>query len=85
MSRSSSLIVGCVLIAASATVKAQNCRTFEDIYVNASGLCNRLWGDAFVYTEDGTMILYISISLIFVAIITKITTHRISSVFHVVL
>ena len=28
------------------------CITFEDRYGNAQGLCNRMWGDAFIYSED---------------------------------
>lgn len=29
-----------------------NCTTFEERYGNAAGLCNRMWGDAFSYSED---------------------------------
>ena len=28
------------------------CLTFEQMYGNAEGLCNRMWGEAFVYSTD---------------------------------
>ena len=28
------------------------CQTFEEVYGNGEGLCNRMWGDAFFYSED---------------------------------
>ena len=28
------------------------CRKFSDIFVNSRGLCNRLWGPAYVYSAD---------------------------------
>lgn len=29
-----------------------SCMTFRDMYGNGEGLCNRMWGEAFVYSED---------------------------------
>lgn len=31
---------------------APACRTFEDIFTDGRGLCNRMWGDTFFYSED---------------------------------
>ena len=28
------------------------CMTFEEMYGNAEGLCNRMWGNAFFYSRD---------------------------------
>eukprot|EP00058_Branchiostoma_floridae_P024149 XP_002609639.1 hypothetical protein BRAFLDRAFT_123559 [Branchiostoma floridae] len=28
------------------------CRTFAEVYVDGRGLCNNIWGDSYVYTED---------------------------------
>ena len=30
----------------------QQCMTFEQLFSDGRGLCNRLWGDSFVYSED---------------------------------
>ncbi len=30
------------------------CVTFEEMYRDGQGLCNRMWGNAFVYSEDSS-------------------------------
>ena len=30
------------------------CVTFEEMYGDGQGLCNRMWGDAFAYSEDSS-------------------------------
>lgn len=31
---------------------SKECKTFSEVYKNGEGLCNKMWGDAFVYTKD---------------------------------